>query len=104
MTLNWLLSILLFEKKKKPNALKCGLGLQHLSDNVKCKQQQYEGRHPFSNRVECWAGPKFDAGSAEKVVFLDLSISRLHLIFSWTTACVHPDAPEQKESLAEDKE
>ena len=26
----------------------------------------------FFNRVECWAGPKFDAGTAEKVVIFDL--------------------------------
>ena len=33
----------------------------------------------LSYRVECWAGPKFDAGSAEKVAFCIQSYSS-HLI------------------------
>ena len=34
----------------------------------------YSLTYSFSNRIECWAGPKFDAGSAEKVVILDLFV------------------------------
>ena len=32
----------------------------------------YSLTHFFLNRVECWAGPNFDAGTAEKVVIFDL--------------------------------
>ena len=57
----------------------------------------------LSYRVECWAGPKFDAGSAQKVVIFSNLISFI-LFYRWTTVCVHRNALELQESLVEDKE
>ena len=51
---------------KKNNKLKA-LSLSHIF---------YSLTNFFLNRVECWAGPQFDAGTAEKVVIFDLFGSR----------------------------